>query len=291
MRFLSFGILGLLLNPATVLAGEPSVQPERQELFLQLDRNGDGSLAVEEVEGKHARLFARLLRTADADADGRLSPNEFATGLQAQRPEKPLTEKQPSRLPGADELLLLVAMADVDADGVLSADEVPERLLPFYRRLEERLGGGETKKIRAREIARAAPGLSQFALATVKRLQIDVDLEYGLLPDKNWVLVQRLESPRRPGEVLANTEQALEFFRVLDTDGDGQIVYEEVPAVFAARFDRLLDRADRDGDRKISQREMRRLSRRVKAIQAMGFLPKQDPEAAKQAQESPPRGE
>jgi Ca2+-binding EF-hand superfamily protein len=234
-------------------------------MFRQLDRNRDGQLASEEFASDHARLFARLLRTADSDGDGRLSESEFEEGLQAKRTAKPLAKKQPSRLPGADELLLLVAMMDANADSVIKLDEVPERLRPFYLRLEQRIGKGDQRQIKAREIAQAAPRLTQFALATVKQLELDVDLEIALLPDKNWALVERLDRPRLPEDVLAGAEQALELFRVLDTNGDGQVVYEEVPKQYAARFDRLLARADRNRDQRLSEREMRALSRRFRA--------------------------
>ena len=252
---------------------EQPARPDAQRLFQQLDENDDGQLEAEEFAVDHARLFTRLLRTADSDADGRLSESEFSEGLQPRRTAKPLAEKQPSRLPGADELLLLVAMADVDADGVIEADEVPERLRPFYRRLEQRLGGGDQRQIKAREIAKAAPGLTQFALATVKRLELDVDVEFSLLPDKNWAMVERLDGPRRPGDVLADPVQAMERFLSYDANGDGQIVYEEVPEQFAARFDRLLARADRNRDQQISRQEMEGLSRRLRALKKRGRKP------------------
>lgn len=243
-------------------------------MFQQLDQNSDGQLASEEIADDHVRLYTRLLRTADSDRDGQLSESEFEDGLRTKRTSKPLVEKQPSRLPGADELLLLVAMADANADGVIKFDEVPERLQPFYLRLEQRLGGGDQRQIKAREIAQAAPGLTQFALVTVKRLELDVDLEIAILPEKNWALLERLDGPRLPGEVLANAEQAVELFRRLDANGDGQVVFEEVPEQFAARFDRLLARADRNGDEQLSEREMRRLSRRLRAAAASGRKPK-----------------
>ncbi len=243
-------------------------------MFRQLDLNRDGQLASEEFASDHARLFARLLRTADSDGDGRLSKSEFEEGLQAKRTAKPLAKKQQNRLPGADELLLLVAMMDANADGVIKLDEVPERLRPFYLRLEKRIGKGDQRQIKVQEIARAAPGMTQFALATVKRLEFDVDLEIALLPDKNWALVERLDRPRLPGDVLAGAEQALELFRVLDTNGDGQVVYEEIPEQYAARFDRLLARADRNRDQRLSEREMRALSRRLRTAASQRTPPR-----------------
>ncbi|MCH7750993.1 MAG: hypothetical protein IH898_02405 [Planctomycetes bacterium] len=277
MRIFTVITLGLLLWRASLSAQTAAGQPARldaQRMFRQLDRNRDGQLASEEFASDHARLFARLLRTADSDGDGRLSESEFEEGLQAKRTAKPLAKKQQSRLPGADELLLLVAMMDANADGVIKFDEVPERLRPFYLRLEKRIGKGDQRQIKTQEIARAAPGLAQFALVTVKRLELDVDLEIALLPDKNWALVERLDRPQLPGDMLASAEQALELFRTLDTNGDGQVVYEEIPEQYAARFDRLLARADRNRDQRLSEREMRALSRRLRTATASQRTPK-----------------
>jgi Ca2+-binding EF-hand superfamily protein len=257
MRIFALVIVGLLVQAVPLLAEELPGRSQAQRLFVQLDTSGDGQLESEEIAGEHARLFARLLRTADADNDGRLSAEEFAEGLKPKRTPKPLAEKPPSRLPGADELLLLVAMVDVDADGTIDPAEVPQRLLPFYERLQERLGGGDRRQIKVRDIARAAPGLTQSALATVKRLELDVDLEYSLLPDKNWALVERLNAPQGSGDVLSDADRALENFRRLDANSDGQVVAEEVPEDLVPRFDRLLARADRNRDQRLSEREIR----------------------------------
>jgi hypothetical protein len=113
------------------------------------------------------------------------------------------------------------------------------------------------------------------------------------LPDKNWALVERLNGPRRPGEVMADVDQSLDFFRLLDTNGDGQVVYEEVPEQFTARFDRLLARADRDRDQQISEQEMRDLSNRLRALKKRDRKPKRakTERKSKVPQESPARGE
>jgi Ca2+-binding EF-hand superfamily protein len=267
-------MLGMLLGRSPLQAAEPTAQPTSERLFRQLDQNRDGRLELEESPGEHARLFKRLLRTADADGDGRLSLREFDQGLQPQRTAKPMAEKPPSRLPGADELLLLVAMADVDADGTIDLDEVPQRLRPFFERLKERVGGGDRQQIKARELARAAPRLTQFALATVNRLKLDVDLEYALLPDENWALVERLNGSQRRGEALTDVDQSLAMFRRLDANRDGQVVREEVPEQFAARFDRLLARADRNRDDQISEQEFRGLASRQREPEKSGSKPK-----------------
>ena len=275
MRFfpvITIVLVGGIVPLAALSAAEQAIRSDTRRMFRQLDQDQDGQLAAQEFAGEQARLFIRLLRTADLDGDGQLSLEEFNAGLQADRPAKPLAEKLPSRLPGSDELLLLLAMMDANADGVIRLDEVPERLRPFYLRLEERIGRTDERQIRAREIAQAAPGLTQLALATVRRLELDVELEIALLPEKKWALVEQLDNPRKPGDALADPEQAEELFRKLDANGDGQVVFEEVPEQFAARFDRLLARADRNRDDRISTAEFQAMSRRLRAVRASGQM-------------------
>ncbi len=261
-------LVGGIVPLVSASAAEKAVSADTRRMFRQLDGNQDGQLTAQEIAGEHARLFNRLLRTADLDGDGRLSLAEFDQGLEPDRPAKQFAQKQPSRLPGSDELLLLLAMMDADADGVIRFDEAPERLRPFYLRLEQRVGQSEDRKIVARQLAQAAPVVTQLALATVRQLQLDVELEISLLPEKNWALFQRLDKPRRPGEQLANAELGLELFRRLDANSDGQIVYDEVPEQFAARFDRFLARADRNRDERISKAEFQAMSRRLRAANA-----------------------
>lgn len=257
-----------IVPPVAVSAAEKAVSADTRRMFRQLDGNEDGQLGTEEIAGEHARLFARLLRTADLDGDGQLSLAEFDQGLQPDRPAKQFARKQPSRLPGSDELLLLLVTMDVNADGVIRFDEVPERLRPFYLRLEQRVGQTEDRKIVARRLAQASPMATQLALATVRQLGLDVELEITLLPEKNWALFQRLNRPPRPGEQLADVVLGPELFRRLDANGDGQIVPDEVPQQLAPRFDRLLARADRNHDDRISVAEFQAISRRLRAANA-----------------------
>jgi Ca2+-binding EF-hand superfamily protein len=267
---LTIALTSGFVPPGAASAEDRAVSSHVQRMFRQLDADQNGRLSHQELTGEYARLYTRLLRTADKDHDHELSLEEFDRGLQPHRPVKQMTKKQPSRLPGSDELLLLLAMMDANADGIIRLGEVPERLRPFYLRLEQRLGKTEDRQILLRQVAQAAPFFTQLAVATVERLGLNVELEIALLPDKNWALVERLDRQRQPGDVLADPEQAGNLFRLLDANGDGQLQYEEVPEQFAARFDRLLARADRNRDQRISYGEFQRLSRRVRAAKAAG---------------------
>jgi Ca2+-binding EF-hand superfamily protein len=274
-------LVGGIVPLAAASAAEQAVSAEVRRMFRQLDGNQDGQLTAQEIAGEQARLFNRLLRTADLDGDGQLSLAEFDQGLEPDRPAKQFVQKQPNRLPGSDELLLLLAMMDANADGDIRFDEVPERLRPFYLRLEERIGRTEDRRIVIRQLAQASPLTTQLALATVRQLNLDVELEISLLPEKNWALFQRLDKPRMPGELLADAELGPELFHRFDANGDGQIVFEEVPEQLAARFDRLLARADRNHDERISLAEFQAMSRRLRAVRAsdtMSDQPEMDSE-------------
>src|SRR5690606_31941287 len=73
---LSSGSLTALAQEADAPASN-----DQKALFERLDANNDGVLTREEVPQEQMRLFERLLRTADADGDAKLSLDEFVRGL------------------------------------------------------------------------------------------------------------------------------------------------------------------------------------------------------------------
>ena len=54
---------------------EAEAQAGGRKLFAELDKNGDGLLQPEEMNG---RLGAAVLKAADPDAEGALNPQEYA---------------------------------------------------------------------------------------------------------------------------------------------------------------------------------------------------------------------
>ena len=72
-----------LLVIAMAASPAGAADAEFQALFDRLDSNRDGQLASDEIPAEKDRLFKRLLRTADADHDGKLSKPEFVAGLTA----------------------------------------------------------------------------------------------------------------------------------------------------------------------------------------------------------------
>ena len=246
----------------------PKLAPADQRLFQQLDQNQDGWLEAGEIDTQHRRLYERLLRTGDADQDGRLSSDEFKVSLQPKQTEKPLVEKQGSEIPGADALLLLLARMDVNGDSQIQRQEVPQPLLEMFDRIEDRLGGERDGVLDRRELTRAGPGLIRIAQRIVEGMNLDVEVELALLSDKQWNNVQNMLSRRGQTDMLADPERARQIFRQLDANSDGQVTLAEVPDQVAQRFEQLLQRADRNRDEQISEEELMTVSRLMKAMQA-----------------------
>lgn len=268
MRVFSLSCFVFLLCPMI------SAATASDELFARLDQNQDGQLAADEIEPARQRLFDRLLRTGDENADGKLSADEFRTGLQPTAAEKPIVEKQGSEMPGANALLLILAKMDTNADGQLNAEEVPSQFREFFDRIEDRLGGEKDGLLTRREINQAAPRLSQFAVRMTERMKLDVDLELALLSEKQWQAAQNMTGSRKQGEMLADPNRARQFFKQLDANGDGQLTLAEVPDAVADRFEMLLDRADRNDDDQISEKELMTVSRLMQARMAKSNQPR-----------------
>ena len=237
----------------------PAIAVSRQaSTFESLDANHDGQLEASELPAERVTLFHRLLRTSDADENGTLSLDEFTDGLAVRREQKPQVEKPPKRLPGADELLLLLALIDTNADGVVTPGEPPKRLQAFYQELKKFIANPDQAKLKLekRRVGQRAPQLTRVALRTVKQLGIDVDLELALLPEPNWRLVQRLEESPLPVDSKTGIYNKFETLLRLDTNGDGTVDSAEVPSELVERFQLLLAAADEDSDEMLNWEEL-----------------------------------
>ncbi|MBF0624244.1 MAG: EF-hand domain-containing protein [Magnetococcales bacterium] len=117
------GMMGMGGTMGVSGKGRPPAPPTADELIGKLDQNGDGALGVDEAEGPMADRFSET----DTDGNGLLSSEELGAAMEAFHNEirsrmggggmKGMAMGQP---PSVDDLL---ADLDANADGVLSLDE------------------------------------------------------------------------------------------------------------------------------------------------------------------------
>jgi Ca2+-binding EF-hand superfamily protein len=227
-------------------ADEPSA-PDAAALFKQLDANSNGQLATDEIPDDRKSLFERLLRKGDKNSDGQLSADEFAAALAGGRdpgdaPVKPTSDKtdkpdkakkpDKSKKPGkakkpdaAGDPARLFKRMDRNADGKVTADEVPEERRPMLERLIKR-GDKDSD---------GAISLEEFTAAVERRNKS------GAKPNK----------PQTPARTAAFGAMPPGLFAALDADGDGALSASEIEAAPEA-----LRKLDADGDGTVSPREV-----------------------------------
>jgi Ca2+-binding EF-hand superfamily protein len=119
------------------------------DLFGQLDANGDGIVAAEEVNPAQNREFDRLLKNGDIDGDGKLSREEYAAstketvaprqpggrgGSREVRPGGPIGFPPGGPPPSPREML---ARLDRDGNGTLNGDEITPSMKENLARIDQ----------------------------------------------------------------------------------------------------------------------------------------------------------
>ncbi len=190
-----------------------------ENLFAQLDKDGNGQLSRAEVPEGQIRFFERLLRVGDRNEDGQLSREEFHAamnqppgeggergpareGSAGDRPRRPGGEREGFD-PGQ-----MFSRLDRNGDGQLSRDELPEPLRDRLAPLFERLGKETLSRedvLRARELFGGGP-----------------------------------PPGGRPGREM------LERLREMDRNGDGRVTLDEAPEEARPRIREMLERFGQD---------------------------------------------
>jgi len=255
----------LLLVAATTFAQPPggpgagrghAGQLSAAKLIERLDANKDGKLEKDELP---ERLADKLMR-ADADADGAITKDE----LDHAREKLGGRPGGPGGPPSIDELLKAL---DRNGDGVLTQDEVPEKLAMRIAAADANGDGKITKE--ELEQARAArhgtgePGGPPSIDTIFERLDANKDgkLTKDELPEKaaervmkadadgdGAVTKEELEAARaRMGGQIAD-----KLFERFDANKDGKLTKDEVPEKAAER----VMKADADGDGAVTKDEL-----------------------------------
>jgi Ca2+-binding EF-hand superfamily protein len=274
--YFAFAAIAFLGSATALLAQDAS-------LFDKLDKNQDGQIAADEVEGDAKSLFERLVRNNDENKDGKLSKEEFAAAIKRRAeegaPDAPPREDVRPRAFNPEEMF---ARADKNGDGKISKEEAPERLSQNFERLDAN-GSGFIEK---EEFTRAMGALlprgpaapqprPEFVVGAMvlKALDADGDGEISASEiegaakalakfDKNGdgklgrdELLSQVPRPvaNRPAE---GRPGAGILFRLKDADanGDGKISKEEAPEP----FQRVFDRIDGNSDGQLDEEEIRK---------------------------------
>jgi Ca2+-binding EF-hand superfamily protein len=277
MRILMLAILAAAGYLTPWVPAACAAEGDAARLFASLDANSDGQLTAQEAGKEQRLLFKRLLRTSDENGDGRLSADELAAGLLPVRAEKELVEKQGSKLPGSDALLVMLARMDVNKDQQLDAKEIPADYRLVFGLMTERGDANKDGRLDTREIAQNAPQLGLAATMGAARMQINVLAELARMPKAEMESMERMDAYGRSAEMMSSPAQAAEMFTRLDANGDKLVSPEEASGPFADRLQQMLPRLDRDGDGKLSQTEFTEMARRISAFEQTPA----DPQAVK----------
>ncbi|HEY2039762.1 MAG TPA: EF-hand domain-containing protein [Edaphobacter sp.] len=222
----TYVLLSLLLFVPPVLAQRQGNPPPRPVL-LALDTNHDGSLSAEEIIAS-----STVLLTLDTDHDAQLTSLEYLPSQADPDANKP------------DETVQRLMALDRNQDGVLTKDEVPERLQGLLSRADADHDGKLTPaEIRASATSQAAPrGRAQHSGDATR---MDPILN-ALDADHDGIL---------SASEIAAAPTAL---KTIDKDGDGELSSAELRPKQMTPTDRakhMLDEWDTNKDGKITKPE------------------------------------
>lgn len=199
---------------AAVIAATP-LWAQDGDLFAKLDKNSDGVVTADEVEGDAKGVFERALRRGDKDGDKKLTKEEFAAAQsESDTPRQPLGQGAGPGRPGGGQFnpREFFARQDANKDGKVSKDEAQG----FFKEAFDRFDANSDGAISEDEIGRIP----------------------GRRPDG---------APGAPGGGnRPNPEQLAAMFDRADANQDGKLTKDEIPEDRRAQFTRFMERAGVD---------------------------------------------
>ncbi len=214
----------VLLTPGLSLFAD-----EQSDLFAKLDKNSDGILESHELNTAQKSIFARLLREADANEDGKINLQEFklaTTPQPKQSLDSKLGKKQNSRGPtgkGNFDPERIFGFLDSNNDGKLTRKELPDRAKERVGKIFDKLGKDEISK-------------EEF-LAAIKK--------------------NRPQSGKKPGQLGKN--QAGDFFKRFDKNKDGKVTISEVPEKLRPRIMRIFQQSGKSPQEGITKADLKKV--------------------------------
>ena len=250
------------------------------DLFAKLDKNSDGVVTADEVEGDAKGLFERFLRRGDKDGDKKLTKEEFAAAQsESDAPRQPLGQGRGQFGSGAFNMREAFSRMDANKDGKLSKDEARGPLSESFDRFDANSDGTISEEELARMAGRrpdgapGAPGRPGTRPVDPRRVfaRLDEDKDGkliktelppfdrenfarydansdGSVSEEEYVKaapVIRPIPPPRPEGGVGNPPDARrweEVFDETDANSDGKVAADEVPPMLRDRFRQFLER-------------------------------------------------
>jgi Ca2+-binding EF-hand superfamily protein len=212
---------------AAFAQGGPGRQAPPRPVLLALDTDHDGVLSVAEIAAAPA-VLAKL----DTDGDGVLTSLEYLPNQGAAPGQDP------------DALVKQMMLLDANGDGVLTANEVPERMQGMFTRADANHDGKLTAdEIRASALKQSSPrGRAEHSGQATR-----MDPVLNVLDTDHDGVLSAAE--------MANASAAL---KTLDLNGDGVLTADETKLkqmTVADRVAHMLDEWDTNKDGRIARAE------------------------------------
>lgn len=221
----------LFLALAAILTGSAIAQgpggPQPRPVLQALDTDHDGNLSAAEIANAPA-----VLKSLDADHDGQLNSLEF------------LPKQVDPKAADPEGLVTRLMVLDRNGDGVLTADEIPERLQNLLQKADTNHDG----KLTPDELSAYAKTQSQPVGRPVREGQATrMDPILNALDADHDGIISAAEIANAPTALLT-----------LDKNGDGQLTADEFRPRQQGPEDRarhMIDEWDTNKDGKIAKEE------------------------------------
>ncbi len=233
----------------TLVAQERKTEKEKSsdELFQQLDKNGDGKITADEVGDDQRKFFDRLLRVADKDKNGELSKAEFAEGFKPDEIRQGTNQEfgEGRREGGNFDPAQMFERMDANKDGKVTLDEVPEPRREGFQGMLKALGRDDKAGISKDEFVK-------------------------------FVGARRRDGGAAPGRPGGEAPDPEKMFQQFDKNNDGKLSLAEVPEPLKRPLERMLAESGQPADGAVSKDVFVKMMRQFQERRREGQPPPAD---------------